>query len=99
MSSLKLKLSIITGATTLFLCVGQSNALTLKSGEVLGGDGKVYADISPEQLSKLEKNFQRNRKKHRRNEWFSFCKCRRRSRFYSIKEFDTKTRRRIRQVH
>ena len=45
MSSVKLKLSLITAATTLFLGVGQSNALTLKSGEVLGGDGKVWEGL------------------------------------------------------
>ena len=33
----------VVAATALFLSIGQSNALTLKTGEVLGSDGKVYS--------------------------------------------------------
>ena len=54
---------VVVAATALFLSNGQSNALTLKTGEVLGSDGKVYSGASPEQLSKMEKTFKDSGKK------------------------------------
>ena len=54
---------VVVAATALFLSNGQSNALTLKTGEVLGSDGKVYSGASPEQLSKMEESFKDSGKK------------------------------------
>ena len=47
----------LTVAITFFLSIGQTKALTLKTGEVLGSDGNVYSGASPEQLLKMEKTF------------------------------------------
>ena len=37
----------------MFIAAGTANALTLKSGEVLSSDGKVYSGASPEQRSAI----------------------------------------------
>ena len=44
---------ILTAAAVAALSISSASALTLKSGQVLGGDGEVYDGASPEQRDNL----------------------------------------------
>ena len=47
------KLSLLFLALAPFIVVSSASALTLKSGEVLSSDGKVYSGVSPDQKAAI----------------------------------------------
>ena len=52
---------ILSVTTALLVTIGMmqgATALTLKSGQVLGGDGEIYDGASPQQQEQLVKNAQ-----------------------------------------
>ena len=53
---------VFAATALIFLLVGPAQALTLKSGEVLGSDGQVHTGASPENMEKMERRFRESGK-------------------------------------
>ena len=53
---------VFAATALIFLLVGPAQALTLKSGEVLGSDGQVHTGASPENMEKMESRFRESGK-------------------------------------
>ena len=53
---------VFIAMTLIAVAAASAQALTLKSGEVLGSDGQIHTGASPENMEKMERRFRESGK-------------------------------------